>query len=405
MAKQEAVPAGRQVVIINGVRTPIGNFGGALKQMTPQAIGEIVVRELLRRTRIDPEIIDEVIFGSVGQYSDATNLSRVVLLMSGLPIRIPAYTVARNCASGMQAIINGVQNILSGDADIQIVGGIESMSLAPYVNRDMRFGKRLRHSTMIDSLWEGLTDGFCGQIMGVTAENLAEEFQISREEQDAFALESHKKAFRAVREGKFKDEIVSVQVPKKAAGKEMIPETVSQDEGPNAALTLPQLALYPTIFKEGGTVTPGNSCPISDGAAALLVMSAERARALGLEPLGTIRAYATVGVDPRRMGIGPAEAIPLALKKAGVSLSDVELIEVNEAFAAQYLAVEKKLGLKREIVNVNGGAIALGHPVGMSGARLPLTLLAEMKRRNVSLGVASLCVGGGLGAAMVLERT
>ncbi len=394
----------KEVVIIEGVRTPIGNFGGALKEVTNQKLGETVVRELLKRTGLAPDLVEEGIFGCVGQYSDATNIARNIVLYAGLPFRIPAYTVARNCSSGMQALMNAYQNIICQDADVQIAGGVENMSLAPYVNRELRFGKRLRHSTMIDSLWEGLTDGFCGQIMGYTAENLVEEFKISRQEQDRFSVESHKRAFRAIREGKFKDEVIPVLVPKKAAGKEVTPEPFSQDEGPNVALTEQMLTLYPPLFKEGGTVTAGNSCPLNDGAAAALLMSAEKARALSMEPLGYIRSYAVEGVEPQRMGIGPALAIPKALKKAGLSLSDIQLFEINEAFAAQYLAVERALGLRREIVNVNGGAIALGHPVGMSGTRLVITLLKEMKRRNLSLGVASLCVGGGMGAAMVLER-
>lgn len=392
------------IAIIEGVRTPIGNFGGALRDITAHRLGEIVVRELINKTGIDPAAVDEVIFGSVGQYSDAANVARVIALTAGLPIRTPAYTVQRNCSSGMQAIASACQNIKSGDADLQIIGGTESMSQAPYINRDMRWGRRLRHTQMIDSIWEALTDAFCGQIMGYTAENLAEEFKISREEQDRFAVESHKKAFRATREGRFKDEIVAVMVPKKAAGKEVTPEPFSQDEGPNIALTLQQLSLYPPIFKEGGTVTAGNSCPLNDGAVALAVASYEKAKELRLEPLGFVRSYAFVGVEPHRMGIGPAEAIPLALKKAQLTLKDIHLIEINEAFAAQYLSVEKVLSLNREIVNVNGGAIALGHPVGMSGGRLVLTLLREMKRRNLTLGLASLCVGGGQGAAMVLER-
>ena len=394
----------KEIAIIDGVRTPIGNLGGALKEITNQKLGELVVREVLKRTQVDPSRIEEVIFGCVGQYSDATNLARVITLMAGLPTATPAYTVARNCASGLQAVVNACQNILSGDADVQIAGGVENMSLAPFVSRDMRFGHRLKHSMMIDSIWEGLTDGFCGQIMGYTAENLAEEFKISRQEQDKYAVESHKKAFRATREGRFKEEIVPVSIPKKVAGKQVTPELFAQDEGINVALNEQMLSLYPTIFKEGGTVTPGNACPISDGAAALLIMSKEKAQELKLEPLGYVRSYASVGVEPQRMGIGPAMAIPKALKKANLSLSDIQLIEVNEAFAAQYLAVERALGLKREITNVNGGAIALGHPVGMSGTRLIITLLKEMKRRSLSLGVASLCVGGGLGSAMVLER-
>ncbi len=394
----------KEIVIVDGVRTPIGNLGGALKEVTNQKMGEWVVRELIRRTGMDPKEIDEVIFGCVGQYSDATNVARVIALMSGLPMATPAYTVARNCASGMQAVINACQNIYSNDADIQVAGGVENMSLAPFVSRDMRFGHRLRNTEMVDSIWEGLTDGFCGQVMGYTAENLAEEYKISRSEQDRYAVESHKKAYRATREGRLKDEIVPVSIPKKAGGKEVMPELFAQDEGINVALTEQMLSLYPTVFKEGGTVTPGNACPISDGAAALLIMSKERAESLGKEPLGYIKSYASVGVEPQRMGIGPALAIPAALKKAGLTLSDIQLIEVNEAFAVQYLAVERALTLKRDITNVNGGAIALGHPVGMSGTRLIITLLKEMKRRNLSLGVASLCVGGGIGSAMVLER-
>jgi len=394
----------KEVVIVEGVRTPIGNFGGALKDVKAHKLGEGVVRELLKRTHLEPQLVDEVIFGCVAQPSDAVNIARNIALFAGLPIKTPAYTVQRNCASGMQAIANAYQHIVCNDAEVVIAGGVENMSQAPYVSRDMRWGKRLRHGEFIDSIWEALTDAFCGQIMGYTAENLAEEFKISREEQDRFAVESHRKAFRAIREGKFKDEVVSVMVPKKAAGREMVPEPFAQDEGPNVALNEQQLALYPPIFKEGGTVTGGNACPLNDGAGAVLVMSREKARELGYEPLGYIRSYAFVGVEPHRMGIGPAEAIPVALKKGDLTLKDIQLIEINEAFAAQYLAVEKKLNLDREMVNVNGGAIALGHPVGVSGTRLVLTLLREMKRRNLSLGIASLCVGGGMGAAMVVER-
>ncbi len=394
----------KEVVIVTGVRTPIGNFGGTLKDIPAQKLGELVVRETLTRAGLDPALVEDVIIGCVGQTSDAYNIARVIALMAGLPIRLPAYSVQRNCASGLQPFVNACQNIHSGDADVQIVGGVENMSRAPFVSRDMRWGKRLRHAEFIDSIWEGLTDAFCGQLMGRTAENLAEEFGISREEQDRFAVESHRRAFRAIREGKLKEEILPVSVPKTVAGREVVPTLFTQDEGPNPGLTEQQLALYPPMFKEGGTVTAGNSCPLNDGAAAALVMSAERARDLGLQPLGRIRGYAFVGVEPTRMGIGPVEALPLALKRAGVSLADLELIEVNEAFAAQYLAVERLLGLKREIVNVNGGAIALGHPVGMTGTRLVLTLLYEMRRRGAALGAVTLCVGGGQGAAMVLER-
>ncbi|MFQ5931690.1 MAG: thiolase family protein [Nitrospiraceae bacterium] len=394
----------KDVMIVAGARTPIGNFGGALKDIPAQKLGELVVREVLSRAGLDPQLVDEVIFGCVGQPSDAYNIARVIALMAGLPVRTPAYSVQRNCSSGLQPFVNAFQNIQSQDADIQVIGGVENMSRAPFVTRDMRWGKRLRHAEFIDSIWEGLTDAFCGQLMGRTAENLAEEFGISRDEQDRFAIESHQRAFRALREGRFKDEILSVTIPKWVAGREVAPAVLTQDEGPNVALTEQQLSLYPPLFKEGGTVTAGNSCPLNDGAAAALVMSAERARALGLQPLGRIRAYAFVGVEPTRMGIGPAEALPLALKRADLTLADLDLMEVNEAFAAQYLAVERLLNLDRKIVDVNGGAIALGHPVGMTGTRLVITLLYEMQRRGSRLGAVTMCVGGGQGAAMILER-
>lgn len=397
--------AENEIVIVDGVRTPQGNMGGAFRDLTAQKLGEVAVRALLARTKLAPKLIDEVIFGCVGQASDAPNIARVIALLSGIPKEVPGYTVARNCASGIQAIVSGCQNILSGDADIQIVGGTESMSSAPYVSRDMRFGKKLRSSEMIDSLWEGLTDPICGQLMGRTAENLAKEFNVTRADQDKFAVLSNQRAFRATREGKLKDEIVPVTVTKRAMGKEMPPEIISEDEGPNPALNEQMLSLYPTTFMENGTVTPGNSSKISDGAAAMLLMSRKKADELGIkEVLGTIRAYAFGGVEPERMGIGPTVAVPAALKRAGLSLKDIQLIELNEAFAAQVIACEKVLGLDRNILNVNGGAIAIGHPVGMSGARITITLLNEMKKRKLKYGIATLCVGGGQGAALVLER-
>ncbi|MFO0698820.1 MAG: thiolase family protein [Nitrospira sp.] len=394
----------KDLVIVTGVRTPIGNFGGALKDVSAQKLGELAAREVIVRTGIDPKAIDEVIFGCVGQPSDAYNIARVIALQAGLPITTPAYTVQRNCSSGLQPFVNAYQNIQCQDADVQVVGGVENMSRAPYLSRDMRWGKRLRHAEFVDSIWEGLTDPVCGQLMGRTAETLSEEFGISRAEQDRFAIDSHRRSFKAIREGRLKEEIVPVTVSKSVAGREVPPLVVAQDEGPNVGLTEPQLALYPPLFKEGGTVTAGNSCPLNDGAAAAIVMSADRARELGLRPLGQVRSYAFVGVDPARMGIGPVEALPAALKRASLRLADLELIEVNEAFAAQYLVVERLLGLKRELVNVNGGAIALGHPVGMTGTRLVITLLHEMRRRGAALGAVALCVGGGQGAAMVLEQ-
>ncbi len=394
----------KEVVIVDGARTPIGNLGGALKDVTAQDLAANVMKEIVKRNNLKPSEIDEVILGCVGQFSDAPNIARVAALLAGIPKETTAYTVQRNCSSGMQAVVNAYQNIQCGDADLQLAGGTESMSQAPYVSRDLRFGKRMRDSKMVDSLMEGLTDPFCHLVMGQTAEVLADEFKISRKEQDEYAVQSHKKAFRAQRENKFKDEIVPVMVPKKVMGKPLPPEPVTQDEGINAALNEQTLASYPTIFKENGSVTPGNACGINDGACVTLVMSKEKADALGYKPLGFIRSYAFAGVEPERMGMGPSLAIPKALKKGGVELKDMQLIEINEAFAAQILADDRVLKMNREILNVNGGAIALGHPVGMTGARLILTALREMARRNVSLAVISMCIGGGLGGAMVLER-
>lgn len=392
------------LALVDGVRTPMGMFGGVLKDLPATLLAEHAIKALLERTKLDPKLVQEVIAGCVAQSSDAPNLARVVALRCGIPKEVPGFTVARNCASGLQAIVSAAHNLLAGDADIQIIVGVESMSNIPYLSRDMRFGKKLRSAELVDSLWEGLTDPVCGQLMGRTAENLVEEFTLTREAQDQFAIESHKRAFRAGREGKFKDEIAPIDVPKKAAGRTVAPERITQDEGPNVALNLQTLGLYPTIFKENGTVTPGNSCPISDGACALLVMSEERAKSLGYAPLAVLRSWAFAGLEPERMGLGPAYAAPLALKKAGLSVKDLSLVEINEAFAAQILACTQLLDLDLAKTNVNGGAIALGHPVGMTGARLALTIAHELKRRQGTFGLTTLCVGGGQGAALVWER-
>jgi acetyl-CoA C-acetyltransferase len=395
---------GNEAVIVNGVRTPQGTFGGALKTLTAQALGDVALRELLKRTNLKGADVQEVIIGCVGQQSDAPNIARVIALRSGIPIQTPAYTVQRNCASGLQAIVNACQNIACGDRDIQIAGGAEAMSASPYVSRDLRWGKRLRHSEMVDTVWEGLTDPICGQIMGKTAENLVAEFNISRAEQDQFALLSHQRAFRATRENRFKDELVTVMVPKRSMGRDLPPEPFTQDEGINPGLNEQLLSQYPPIFQEQGSVTSGNSCFNADGAAIVLIMSAAKAKALGYQPMAKIRSYAFAGLEPERMGLGPTLAVPLALKKAGLTLKDIQLIELNEAFAATYLACERVLGYSRDITNVNGGAIALGHPVGATGTRITVTLRHEMKRRNLSLGLATACVGGGQGAAIIFER-
>lgn len=393
-----------EVAVIGGVRTPQGMLGGVFRTLTAQKLGEVVVRALMERTKVDPGIIDQIIFGCVGQTSDAPNIARVISLLAELPQKIPGYTVARNCASGIQSIVSGVQSLMCGDGEVLITGGTESMSSQPYVNRDLRFGKHLRNSEMIDSLWEGLTDPICGQLMGRTAENLVEEFKLSRHDQDRFAVLSHQRAFRAAREQRFKDEVVPVSVPKRAFGKELLPEIISHDEGINVGLTEQILSQYPALFKEEGTVTSGNSCPISDGASALLLMNLTRAKKLGLSPLGIIRGWAFSALEPHRMGLGPTLAVPAVLKKTGMKLDQIELVELNEAFAAQYLSCEGVLKLDREKTNVNGGAIALGHPVGATGTRIVVTLLHEMKRRNLHTGLATLCVGGGQGAAIIVER-
>ncbi|HUT16650.1 MAG TPA: thiolase family protein [Anaerolineae bacterium] len=397
----------KEVVVVGAVRTAIGRHGGGLKTITAQDLAAQVMKEVLQRTQLDPALIDDVILGCCGQMSDAPNIGRVAALMAGIPDEVPGYTVQRNCASGQVAMTNAFQAIQAGDGEIFMCGGTESMSNAPYMVRGARWGLKLRHTTFIDSLWEGLTDPVYNVTMGMTAENLAEKYDISRQEQDEFAVQSHKKAFMATRMGKFKDEIVPVEVKKRVAGQEVGSEFITQDECINPGLSVQKAALYPTVFKKGGSVTPANACPISDGAAACLVVTAEKAKELGLEPMAYIRGYAYAGVDPRIMGIGPAHAVPKALQKAGLKLTDVELIELNEAFAAQAISVGRELakdGWDWEKVNVNGGAIALGHPVGCTGTRIVVTLLHEMLKRDLSIGLATECVGGGQGAAIVLER-
>ncbi|MFQ6057841.1 MAG: thiolase family protein [Anaerolineae bacterium] len=397
----------KEVVIVGGCRTPIGSHGGAFRDLTAQELAKIVIEEVIKRTQLDPNLIDDVIFGCIGQYSDAPNIARVAALMAGIPIHVPGYTVQRNCVSGMAAITCAYQAIQAGDGEVFLCGGTESMSTAPYVVRGARWGLKLRHTQFVDTLWEGLTDPICGQIMGRTAENLAGMYGISREEQDKFAVQSHRKAFRATRMGRFRDEIVPVTVPKKVAGREVPPDIVTQDECINPGLTVQKAALYPTIFKKNGTVTPANACPISDGAAAVVVMTEEKAKALGYEPLAYIRSYAYAAVPPEIMGIGPTRSTPRALDRAGLKLTDIDLIELNEAFAAQNLAVGiemEKHGWDWDKVNVNGGAIALGHPVGATGARMVVTLLHEMIKRDVSLGLATACVGGGQGGTIIIER-
>ena len=397
----------KEVVIVGGVRTPIGSHGGAFRTLTAQHLAALVFEKVIEQVGIDPLLFDDVILGCIGQQSDAVNIGRVAGLLAGVPANVPGYTVQRNCVSGMVALSAAYQAIQAGDGEVFLCGGTESMSTSPYVVRGARWGLKLRHDTFVDTLWEGLTDPVCGEIMGYTAENLAVMYGLSQEEQDQFAVMSHKKAFRATRMGRFRDEIVPVRVSKKVAGQEVAYEDIVQDENINPTLSVQKAALYPTVFKKGGTVTPANACPISDGAAAAIVMTAGKANELGIEPLATIRGYAYAAVPPQIMGLGPAYAVPKALKRAGLELTDIDLVELNEAFAAQSLAVGIELedqGWDWDRVNVNGGAIALGHPVGCTGTRIVITLLSEMIKRDVPLGLATACVGGGMGGAMIIER-
>ncbi len=397
----------KKVVLVGGVRTPIGAHGGAFRSFLPQQLAATVIQELITRTNLDPHLIDDVILGCISQQSDAPNIGRVAALMAGIPVHVTGCTIQRNCVSGMMALTMAYQAIQAGDGDVFLCGGVESMSTAPYLVRGARWGLKLRHDTFVDTLWEGLTDPVCGQIMGYTAENLAIMYGISREEQDQFAVQSHKKAFRATRMERFRDEIVPVRVPKIVAGEEVAHEFVVNDECINPGLSVQKAALYPTVFKQNGSVTPANACPISDGAAAILVMSKEKADELGIIPRAVIRSYAYTAVPPEIMGLGPAYAVPAALKRAQLTLVDMDLIELNEAFAAQSLAVGQELagcGWDWQKVNVNGGAIALGHPVGSTGTRLVITLLHEMEKQDARLGLATACVGGGMGGAIVIER-
>lgn len=394
----------KDVVIVDAVRTPVGNLGGMLKDLDALALSQIVMKGILDRTKIDPAAITEVIFGCVFQSSDAPNIARVAALKSGIPKEVPAYTVARNCDSGMDAIVNAWRGIQVGDGDIYLVGGVESMSTIPYLVRGARWGLKLRHSELTDALWEGLTDPNCGQIMGRTAENLVEEYNLTREGQDEFAVQSHQKAHKAQADGKFENQIVAVEVKRKR--KESV--LLTQDETINPNITIEGISRAPAVFKENGSVTPANACSISDGASAMLVMTTEKVKELGYQPLARIVTYGYAGVEPHRMGIAPAIAAPKALEKVELELEQMDLIEINEAFAGQVLAVGTELGWDWDKVNVNGGAIALGHPVGSSGCRIVVTLVHEMNRRKkaglpAKYGLATLCAEGGQGSALVLE--
>ncbi len=388
-------------VILSAKRTPVGSFGGALRDVHATALGKVAGEAAIEAAGVQREQIDEVIYGSGGMPIAEANLARQVGLALELPVEVPAYTVQRNCASGIQAIVSGAQEIALGDAKLILAGGAESMSTAPYLLYGARWGMRLRHGEVRDGIWEGLTDYYTGMVMGETAEILADDYDISRREMDELAVASHQKAFKASRSGTFKDEIAPVEIPSRRGEAEVL----RQDEGILAGLSVERLATAPATFRKGGRVTPGNSSPLNDAGAATVLADEEWARAQGLKPLARIVSYGFVGLDPTRMGLGPVGATRKALARAGLELKDIGLIEINEAFAAQYLAVEREMKWDRGIVNVNGGALALGHPIGATGVRLVTTLVHEMRRRSVRYGLATLCVGGGQGASVILEVT
>jgi acetyl-CoA C-acetyltransferase len=392
----------KEVVIIDAVRTPVGSFGGSLTGVPAVELGTIVVKELVKRTGIDPSQVDELIFGCVLQAGQGQNVARQVLIKSGLPKEVPAMTINKVCASGLRSVSLATSIIKAGDADVIIAGGTENMSVAPYAVSKVRWGARMNNDTLLDlMIHDGLWDAFNNYHMGMTAENVAEQYGLTREAQDDFGVTSQQRAEKAIKEGRFKDEIVPVVIPQRKGD----PKIFDTDEHPRFGTTKETAAKLKPAFKKDGTVTAGNASGINDGAAAILVMSADKAKELGLKPMVKVVSYAAAGVDPKIMGVGPIPATRKALDKAGLTLADLDLVEANEAFAAQACAVAKDLGFDMDKVNVNGGAIALGHPIGASGARILTTLLHEMKKRdNVKKGLATLCVGGGMGAAIIVEK-
>jgi acetyl-CoA C-acetyltransferase len=393
------------VFIAACVRTAVGKLGGALRDVLPEELCRVVLEGALEKAGLEKRSVDEVIFGQAKQSTDCPNVARVASLMAGLPEEIPAYTVHRQCASGMQAIVNAAMQIQSGDGDVIVAGGVESMSTAPFYIRKGRFGYLAGNGLLLDPNTESQPcsqpeDVYGHLVMGMTAENIVERYGISREEQDEFSLRSHQKAVAAIDSGRFEDEIVPVMVPQRKAS----PLHFKEDESPRRVTSLEKLARLPPVFKEGGTVTAGSSSGRNDGASAAVLMSGRKVKELGLRPLARYVVGAAVGVDPRIMGIAPVPATRKALEKAGIELEQMELIELNEAFAAQSLACIGELGMNQDILNVNGGAIALGHPIGCSGNRIVTTLLHEMMKRNLRYGLATICVAGGLGMATIFER-
>ncbi|EHA0992972.1 acetyl-CoA C-acetyltransferase [Clostridium perfringens] len=391
----------REVVIASAVRTALGSFGGSLKDVPAVDLGALVIKEALNKAGVKPECVDEVLMGNVIQAGLGQNPARQAAVKAGLPVEIPSMTINKVCGSGLRCVALAAQMIKAGDADVIVAGGMENMSQGPYVLRTARFGQRMGDGKMVDAMVnDALTDAFNGYHMGITAENIAEQWGLTREMQDEFAANSQMKAEAAIKAGKFKDEIVPVVIPQRKGD----PIVFDNDEFPRFGTTAEKLAKLRPAFKKDGTVTAGNASGINDGAAALVVMSAEKAKELGVTPICKIVSYGSKGLDPSIMGYGPFYATKKALEGTGLTVADLDLIEANEAFAAQSLAVAKDLEFDMSKVNVNGGAIALGHPVGASGARILVTLLHEMMKRDAKRGLATLCIGGGMGTALIVER-
>ena len=391
----------RNVVIVSAVRTAIGSFGGVFKDVTAVQLGTTVVKEAISRANISANDVDELIFGNVLQAGLGQNVARQVSIHAGLPVEVPSFTLNKVCGSGLKAVQLAVQAIQNGDAEVIIAGGTENMSQSAYVVPSARWGQRMGNTQMVDTMvYDGLTDVFNNYHMGITAENIVEKYGFTREQLDALAVESQNRAVKAIADGKFKEEIVPVLIPQRKGD----PVVVDTDEYPKPGTTMESIGKLRPAFKKDGVVTAANSSGINDGAAAFVVMSEEKAVALGLKPLVTIVSFASAGVAPEIMGTGPIPATRKALAKAGLEVKDLDLIEANEAFAAQALSVITELGLDPSIVNVNGGAIALGHPIGASGARILVTLIHEMIKRDAKCGLATLCIGGGQGTSMIVKR-
>lgn len=389
----------REIVILSGARTAIGRFGGMFRDVLANQLAIPVAEEVIAAAGVDKKDLGDVILGNCIQRSDEPNLARVVALRAGIPFETPAFTLTRQCASGMQAVASAAMGIMCGQYDVALAGGAESMSNGPYVLKTARWGQRLQSGEMTDAVWETLFDPVPGMIMGETAEVLAEEFGITREEQDELALTSNQRACAAREDGTFAQEILPIMLPQKKGD----PKKLDQDEHPRADASMETLGKLPTIFKKGGTVTAGNASGMNDGAAMLVVAGADWAEKKGLQPIARLVDWTVAGVEPERMGFGPVPAIRKLMERNNLTLEDIDLFELNEAFAAQYIACERTLGLDREITNVHGSGVALGHPVGATGARIMVTLINEMRRRNAKRGVASLCVGGGMGIASLIE--